>query len=311
MIGNIYIERKQFIINRYNNKPNKKKKMKKIVFLTVVTFISQMYYMDVFCQNSKMYNSNQYIVEMSSQEPVGSLTYISYPDTLLLINTWNGHPINFRLTGSDIMSLSKDEINLFEKATLNDNLLVKGITSLNSPTYIYDKVEFVYNLGTDNLGFSIEPKTLRNRIGLGTTTSHMMSIGVRNKGVMDVFPDGNGYVTFFKNGDGINPDAISTANKNKYSVFVARGILSEDFAIGPKASWADHVFKSDYNLQNLNEVENYIKLNKRLPEMPSAEEIQEKGYILHDMNIKLLQKVEELTLYTIEQNKKSNSWRKW
>jgi hypothetical protein len=202
------------------------------------------------------------------------------------------------------MSISKNEINLFEKASLNNNLFVQGTTSLSAHTYIYDKVEFAYDLGTDNLGFSIEPKTQRNRIWLGTTTNHMMSIGVNNEGVMDVFPDGNGYATFFKNGDGINPDAISTANKNKYSVFVAGGILSEDFAIGPKSSWADHVFKSDYNLQNLNEVENYIKLNKRLPEMPSAEEIQENGYILHDMNIKLLQKVEELTLYTIEQNKK-------
>jgi hypothetical protein len=54
----------------------------------------------------------------------------------------------------------------------------------------------------------------------------------------------------------------------------------------------------------LNEVEQFVKDNKHLPDMPVASEVQENGYNLHDMNVKLLQKVEELTLYSIEQNKK-------
>ncbi|MDR0573314.1 MAG: hypothetical protein LBG96_04670 [Tannerella sp.] len=102
----------------------------------------------------------------------------------------------------------------------------------------------------------------------------------------------------------INPNNIKAILKNKYSAFITGGVLSEDYAIGPQSTWADHVFKPGYNLQSLNEIEDYIKVNNHLPDMPSATEVQENGYTLHDMNVKLLQKVEELTLYSIEQNKK-------
>jgi hypothetical protein len=108
----------------------------------------------------------------------------------------------------------------------------------------------------------------------------------------------------YKDGKGVHPSRISSYNKNKYALFVEEGILSEDYAIGPQSTWADHVFKADYKLQNLKEVEDYIKTNNRLPDMPSATEVQENGYTLHDINVKLLQKVEELTLYSIQQNKK-------
>jgi hypothetical protein len=107
-----------------------------------------------------------------------------------------------------------------------------------------------------------------------------------------------------------NPDSINAIIKNKYSAFITGGVLSEDFAIGPKSSWADHVFNSDYPLQSLNEVESYIQTHNRLPDMPSAAEVQKNGYTLHDMNVKLLQKVEELTLYSIEQNKEIEQLKK-
>jgi hypothetical protein len=68
-------------------------------------------------------------------------------------------------------------------------------------------------------------------------------------------------------------------------------------------SWYDHVFYSDYQLRPLSEVEQYVKQNHRLPEIPSAKEVQENGLDLGDMQGKLLMKIEELTLYTIEQQK--------
>jgi predicted ribosome quality control (RQC) complex YloA/Tae2 family protein len=99
------------------------------------------------------------------------------------------------------------------------------------------------------------------------------------------------------------PGNVSDEIKNKFSAFIAGGVLSEDYAIAPKSDWKDYVFNADYQLLNLNEVENYIKENKHLPDIPSAAEVQKNGYTLHEMNVKLLQKVEELTLYAIEQNK--------
>lgn len=65
----------------------------------------------------------------------------------------------------------------------------------------------------------------------------------------------------------------------------------------------DFVFEADYALRTLAETEKYIRENKHLPEIPSAAEMEEKGVALKAMNLKLLQKIEELTLYTIEQQK--------
>ena len=68
----------------------------------------------------------------------------------------------------------------------------------------------------------------------------------------------------------------------------------------------DYVFAEDYKLKSLAEIENYIKQNKHLPEIPSAQEIEKNGLMLAEMNMNLLKKVEELTLYMIEQQKKNN-----
>ncbi len=68
----------------------------------------------------------------------------------------------------------------------------------------------------------------------------------------------------------------------------------------------DYVFDNDYKLKTLKEVEDYIKENKHLPEIPSAQEIEKDGLMLAEMNMSLLKKMEEMTLYMIEQNKKIN-----
>ncbi|MBL0736407.1 hypothetical protein JI750_05890 [Flavobacterium sp. GN10] len=65
----------------------------------------------------------------------------------------------------------------------------------------------------------------------------------------------------------------------------------------------DYVFANDYKLKSLNEVEQYIKQNNHLPEIPSAQEVEKNGLMLAEMNMNLLKKIEEMTLYIIEQNK--------
>ncbi|MEO7423815.1 MAG: hypothetical protein ABI036_01435 [Fibrobacteria bacterium] len=66
----------------------------------------------------------------------------------------------------------------------------------------------------------------------------------------------------------------------------------------------DFVFEKGYKVRSLQEVERHIRSRKHLPEMPSAEEFKDKGVDILEMNYKLLQKVEELTLYAIEQEKR-------
>jgi len=68
--------------------------------------------------------------------------------------------------------------------------------------------------------------------------------------------------------------------------------------------WYDHVFYPEYNLRPLSEVEHFIKQNHHLPEIPSAKEVMENGLDLSEMQGKLLLKIEELTLYLLQQNEK-------
>lgn len=90
-----------------------------------------------------------------------------------------------------------------------------------------------------------------------------------------------------------------------YKLFVEEGILTEKVRVAVKTTtdWADYVFAPDYKLMPLNEVEIFTKENKHLPNVPSASQMVNGGLDVAKMDAKLLEKVEELTLYLIEQNK--------
>jgi hypothetical protein len=68
-------------------------------------------------------------------------------------------------------------------------------------------------------------------------------------------------------------------------------------------NWSDFVFKSDYQLRSLKEVETFINENGHLPDIPSDEEVITNGVNVGEIQSKLLQKIEELTLYLIEMEK--------
>jgi hypothetical protein len=95
-----------------------------------------------------------------------------------------------------------------------------------------------------------------------------------------------------------------------YNLWVEDGIVTEDLILVHVDTWSDHVFKKDYELPKLSEVERFIKQNGHLKNMPSEEKVLEEGYKQHDMNKGLLEKVEELTLYIIAQEKRIGSLEK-
>jgi hypothetical protein len=70
--------------------------------------------------------------------------------------------------------------------------------------------------------------------------------------------------------------------------------------------WADYVFDDNYELLSLSAVEAYYKANKHLPCIPSESEVVANGIDVTEMNKLLMQKVEELTIYIVEQEKKMN-----
>lgn len=96
----------------------------------------------------------------------------------------------------------------------------------------------------------------------------------------------------------------TTTQATGYSLSVNGKIACEEVLVEDMTSWPDYVFSEGYNLMSLEEIEEQINQRKHLPGIPSAQEIEENGLLLGDMQKKLLEKVEELTLHLIQQNKK-------
>ena len=68
-------------------------------------------------------------------------------------------------------------------------------------------------------------------------------------------------------------------------------------------SWPDYVFDEAYKRPSLTELGNFIKTNKHLPNIPPASEIEKGGFDVGDMQKRMMEKIEELTLYIMDQQK--------
>nr|WP_299213937.1 tail fiber protein [uncultured Allomuricauda sp.] len=91
---------------------------------------------------------------------------------------------------------------------------------------------------------------------------------------------------------------------------VKGNIHAEEVKVDLSVPGPDYVFKEDYDLKSLEEVQNYIKKHGHLPNIPSAQEMEKNGVQLGRMNMKLLEKIEELTLYVIELKKENETQQK-
>ncbi len=147
-----------------------------------------------------------------------------------------------------------------------------------------------------------------NAYDIGNLTNLMRNGYFRQINIDNINVDGNTISS-----TNVNGDIILTANSGKIGV----GTLSPDEALTVKGKihteevkvdlsvpGPDYVFEEDYDLKSLEEIEAFIKSNNHLPEVPSAKEMEENGIELGVMNMLLLKKIEELTLYIIEQEKR-------
>ncbi len=101
---------------------------------------------------------------------------------------------------------------------------------------------------------------------------------------------------------------IGTTTPGSWKLAVNGKIRTKEVKVD--TGWSDFVFYTDYKLPTLVEVENHIKEKGHLKDIPSEKEVAENGIFLGEMNAKLLQKVEELTLYTIAQQKEIENLKK-
>lgn len=104
---------------------------------------------------------------------------------------------------------------------------------------------------------------------------------------------------------------IGIADPGEYKLAVNGKVIAREIKVKDGSPWPDYVFNKDYNLMSLASLEVFIKKNNHLPNIPSAQEVKENGGIeLGEMNAKLLEKIEELTLHMIEMNKRMQNLEK-
>jgi trimeric autotransporter adhesin len=107
-------------------------------------------------------------------------------------------------------------------------------------------------------------------------------------------------------------DPTTVTMPDGYKLFVQTGILTEKLKIAIKGTpkWSDYVFAKNYKLKSFEELESYIQTNKHLPNIPSAEEMVKNGLDVATMDAKLLEKIEELTLYVLDLGKQNVEMKK-
>ncbi len=173
----------------------------------------------------------------------------------------------------------------------------------------------IYNTNTGNVGIgtSNPDRTLAvtGQLGLSGATPAVVFkyVGSSTK-VWDIASFGNdlainetGILSRFilKSGGNVG---IGTSNPTE-KLSVNGKIRAHEIKV-ETANWPDYVFSKNYNLPALQSVEKHIKEEGYLPDMPSAKEVESNGINVGEMNGKLLKKIEELTLYLIDLDKKVN-----
>jgi hypothetical protein len=100
---------------------------------------------------------------------------------------------------------------------------------------------------------------------------------------------------------------IGTSDTKGYKLAVAGNMVAESIQVKLRGAWPDYVFAREYKLPSLEETARHIKEKGHLPGIPLASEVKANGIDVGEMNAKLLQKIEELTLYLIEMEKQNKN----
>lgn len=102
--------------------------------------------------------------------------------------------------------------------------------------------------------------------------------------------------------------AIGTGTAaNGFSLSVSGKVISEEVQIQLRSAWPDYVFSDQYHLASLESLEQFIQTHHHLPNIPRAAEVEKNGLIVGDMQKRMMEKIEELTLYIIQLQKRIDS----
>lgn len=171
--------------------------------------------------------------------------------------------------------------------TVSTNLKISGLAS---------STEKVLTVGTGGLVSSTDVSTFADNMGNHTATQNINLDGNKIVGssasTNGLFVGTNGNVR------------IGAGSGNPSKALEVNGIVRSKEVLVEITGWSDFVFEKDYKLMSLAEVEQFVKQHGHLPDVPSANEVEENGIGLGEMNALLLQKIEEMTLHLIEMEKR-------
>lgn len=260
------------------------------------------YYVPKFTSATTIGNSNIY-VNSSSNVGIGTTSPVAKLDINGTLRTNN----TISLVSGSTTYLSFSSTNSY----LNGGKLGIGTTSPLTDLHVQNS-----NGGSVTLANTSSTVGLLIGSIIGRGNGYSYNAAKINMNIEDAWSGGNysSRISFWTTGNNstilermrIDKNGNVLINKTSqtntaYKLDVNGKIRANEIVVN--TSGADFVFENNYKLRALDEVESFIKENGHLPEIQSAEEMQESGLSLSEMNTKLLQKVEELTLYLIEQNK--------
>lgn len=233
----------------------------------------------------------------------------------------------------DILSAT-DQVVLRLSMPTNEDAAAYDIKWANSNADVVHRIQYAnayydfmnVNRATRNVSFN------GGKFGIGTTTpSSMLEVksSLSSPATYEVQKWTNSHHSGYNLGlktiwdiNGINHSFVQKFNGTDYNslsfyagrvgigttkpdmkLTVKGNIHAEEVKIDLNVPVPDYVFKDNYNLRSIEQVEKYIIENSHLPEIPSAKEFEQNGLMLAEMNMNLLKKIEELTLYTIQQQK--------
>ncbi|MEZ0184284.1 hypothetical protein AB9T89_18710 [Flavobacterium oncorhynchi] len=180
------------------------------------------------------------------------------------------------------------------KLNASDDINSEGKLTLSASSLIAGDIISIYGSrfnALDMYGFGVEPGVLYAK----AETTHRWYIAKNaDLGVSSKMELNNGmlYVA--------DKLGIGTKDTKGYALAVSGSIVSEEVKVALKSNWPDYVFRKDYVLPTLEQVEKHIVEKGHLENIPCEKEVLKDGINLGEMNAKLLQKIEELTLYVIE-----------
>jgi hypothetical protein len=209
----------------------------------------------------------------------------------LLLNYFFGNNTYINTGGNPANGNDGGTVYLGSKVDMRNSLKVgytsSGVVDLNT------SIEVNQNNNNAN---AVKVKTWNNSIKAFSTEDF------NGKSRFVVYGDGRAYF-------GINRIKTNHPHANCQYQFDGKIGCKELVVIDP-TKWADFVFDKNYKLLPLSEVEKFYKKNNHLPSVPNEKEVKEKGINTAEMDAILLQKIEELTLYIVEQQKEINELKK-